>query len=368
MKRVGLVVLGFSLACIGGSGEGTPSTGEPTAEEELEANIAHYEQVERTLRAGRTEIAIGPTELVAVGPNVFWLDYHQQWDPTVYVTEPDSEPRALRLLSYDDLNYRVSDTLLVTAVPDFGTVAYEVIDLDGNALGTTELDAPGGGRRWWAYAADGDEVYVVDEDADTLLRFAPGGTPEVVTTFTELGVDLGVFMDFDVEDGEMIFIESGRIWTADLDAGTATWLENETQASAVDSNDTHIVYSSARGLRIVDRATLQTVALEDAVAHYALNSSFANAHLPSGGTFSLVGDVLVYLGGSGVFGYDLVTGAVEPLLLDPRYDGSLRVEYINPTATDQGVLYVKGLESESGSVGADGPIYRVEPDFLRPRP
>lgn len=365
MRRALLVVGLFSLACVGGKqGEedGPPSL---TADEQLQLDIEHYEQVEANLRANRSLFANdGPTELVAVGSNLFWLNYHQQWDPTLYVVEPGQEPRALRVLSYDDLNYRVSDELVVTAVPDFNTVDYQVMSLDGTDLGTTSFDAPGGGRRWWAFAADGEDVYVVDEDADELLRFAPGGQPEVVTTFTDLGVSLGLFMDFDVEDGELIFVESGRIWTADLDAGTATWLENETEATAVDTNDTHIVYKSAEGLQIVDRATLTTVALADAVSGYQLNGSFTNAHQPTGGTFSVVGDKLVYLASDGVFGYDLVTGAVEPLLLDPRYDGTLRVEYINPTATEDGLLYVKGLESESGSVGADGPIYVVDPDFL----
>jgi len=37
------------------------------------------------------------------------------------------------------------------------------------------------------------------------------------------------------------------------------------------------------------------------------------------------------------------------------------IVYKHPTALESGPLFVKDLESKSGSIGADGPTFTVEP-------
>ena len=65
---------------------------------------------------------------------------------------------------------------------------------------------------------------------------------------------------------------------------------------------------------------------------------------------------------------------ITPVLLEPRPDAPgqdpssqpLRIEYRYPQVTTDGTLYVTGLTSASGSVGADGPIYSVDLKPLLP--
>ena len=56
------------------------------------------------------------------------------------------------------------------------------------------------------------------------------------------------------------------------------------------------------------------------------------------------------------------SGRVVPILIEPRPEVSdgRRIEYRYPTVLDNGLLFVTGLTSESGAVGADGPVYRVD--------
>ena len=48
----------------------------------------------------------------------------------------------------------------------------------------------------------------------------------------------------------------------------------------------------------------------------------------------------------------------RPILLEP-HEAEVRIEYRYPTIVDSGALFVVGLTSTSGSVGADGPVYQV---------
>ena len=46
--------------------------------------------------------------------------------------------------------------------------------------------------------------------------------------------------------------------------------------------------------------------------------------------------------------------------LEVLVGGEVRIDYRYPVALDSGKLYVTGLESTSGAVGAEGPIYQVD--------
>lgn len=343
---------------------------EPTSTEQ-QLDLEAYDALVADLDERREEfLGEGASGLVADGPNLFWLSYGLDWDPTVHALEPGGAPTAITELSGGDLNWRVSEDLLVTAVPRFGEVEYRAFDLRGEPVGTTTVSSPSRGVSWWAYAPDGPQVWMVDEEADAVTRFAPGEPPELVTTFADLGVDVGEFWDFDIDGDEMLFVESGRLWLADLGAGTASSLGNDTEVDRAATFDGGVVYGSAAGLFAVDPSTGETLDLTAAIEAnpYELSPTNSRAHLPStDGQFSLVGTVVVYVGQtSGVYAYDVVADEVEPILLPPR-SADLRVDYRNPVVTDDGVLYVTGLTSTSGAVGVDGPVYRVEHPFLTGR-
>ena len=84
-------------------------------------------------------------------------------------------------------------------------------------VAATSFPAPGSGVRWYAYAVDGADVYIVNTDtpgSTALLKWTPstGGMPTQITTLESAGATVGEFLDFDVSGNTMIFIESGRIW------------------------------------------------------------------------------------------------------------------------------------------------------------
>jgi hypothetical protein len=78
----------------------------------------------------------------------------------------------------------------------------------------------------------------------------------------------------------------------------------------------------------------------------------------SHGNFTRWRSWVVYTAAAGIYGYNLDTGAVAPVLLSP-IAGDLRVEYRYPVAIDEGSCFVVGLESTNGAVGADGPVWQV---------
>ena len=350
----------------GGATSGDPATPLTPAEQQA-ADLEEYDSLVLELEGQRTE-AFGDyaTSIQGYGPNLFYLDYGGQWDPDVYVVRPGADPMRITTLSYDDLNYRVSDDILVTAVPDGGLIDYRAFDLDSGApLGTTTIPSPTSSIAWWAYAADGTDVYLVDEDGGhALTTFVPGDTPQVLTTFAALGVEVAEFWDFDVLGDEMLFIESGRIWLADLALGTAEWLGNDEQASAAAwMDDGSVVYATSGGLFVhVDGSAKDLGALIEG-SGYELNSTFAAAHhLTSAEGWSTHGTTVVYMGSNGVFAYDLADASVRPLLLEPNVAG-YRVDYRDPVVVDEGTLYVTGLVSTSGAVGSSGPVFRVDGAF-----
>jgi hypothetical protein len=91
---------------------------------------------------------------------------------------------------------------------------------------------------------------------------------------------------------------------------------------------------------------------------YRLNESYDTAHRWSY-DIARYGRWIVYIGGTGVFAYHLDEQRVVPVLLQPL-DEDMRISYRYPVVLEDGTLYVTGLTSYSGSVGADGPVYRVD--------
>jgi hypothetical protein len=164
-----------------------------------------------------------------------------------------------------------------------------------------------------------------------------------------------------------MLIEQGRLWHIDLGAKTAHWLQNMTEiAGAVNFESDGAVFEDSTGLKFFEYSSgmLRDVSAELQASSYQLNATYKTAHLfyskTTGSNFTRFGPWVVYTANEGIFAYDLVGKRVTPVLIDVSTDTGHRVDYTYPASLDNGVLYVVGLTSEDGAVGADGPVYRTD--------
>lgn len=356
----------LALAC-SGCLLGGPPPGEGDGEN---PDLADYDQQAAAL-AARAELALGPEadELLATGERLYWLEYRGQWDPTLHSLRAGVRVDHQVPLDGDLVSYRASDKLIVTATPDGDVSRYVAWAADRPAAPLDEitLPAPGDEQRFWVYAVTGDQVYIAQTGAQTTIhRWRPGSEPVVEAVLEELGVEVGELWAIGALDRVLMVIESGRLWRIDLEARSGRWLPAETEVSGTVSTDGRwIVYATALGPQVYDPLAQEVFDLKEAIAasDFALNDTFAQVHHYAGDALAHAGGV-VYRGWSGVFHYGFATGQVTPLLLDPR-GGPVRVVHVDPQVTRDGSLFVTGLESESGAVGAEGPVWKVElPDGL----
>ncbi len=90
---------------------------------------------------------------------------------------------------------------------------------------------------------------------------------------------------------------------------------------------------------------------------FQINATFASA-AKYYQDFARWGNYVLYVGNSGLFAYDMVHDTITPILLSPDSD-TLRVDYRYPVVLANGTAFVTGLTSTDGSVGADGPTYKL---------
>jgi hypothetical protein len=354
------------VAAASASGCFAPSTtGDDDGGDDQAADLAEYDALQRELDGRRTELegdqAMDP---FADGGRVFWLEF-PAFDPVLHGYHTATGERTTYAFSIgtgDRYDYRTSATAIATPAREGDIVRYSIyaVDAPGELIDQLEMPAPTDGQRWWAYALVGDVLYVMTTGtATTLYRYAPGGSPSVVTTLESAGCTVGELWDFTVKGQRAIVIESGRIWSVDLAANQATWLGNETEARAAIAEADGVVILTASGPMFYryDSAALVDVGAAIAASDYQLNPTFAAAH-------HYLQDIaryrswFVYIAQSGVFAYDLYRGEIRPLLLSPRT--GTRIDYRYPGATADGSVFVTGLTSEDGAVGAEGPLYRVD--------
>jgi len=338
-------------------------------------DLREYTDLARRLDEHRTEfLGEKADEIRGVGPRLYWLDF-TSFDPTLHsesIATGERVDYGFSIGAGDAYEFEASPELVATAEREGEQVVFRAYAAGAAAslLGELSVDAPTDEQRWWAYAVDAGTVYWVTTGSTTVLhRWVPGQSPEEVLALEDTGAEIGIFEAFGVEGTRMMFQESGRAWQLDLTAKQSVWLGAETEVSGrvsfdadgafVPTADTPFYYDFASG-------TLRDIATEIAASPFLINESFATAHhYESDGT--LVGRSVYYVGASGVFAYQLDSRDVRPLLLEPLADSSqpawagdhLRIEYRYPTLVDSGDLFVVGLTSTSGSVGADGPVYRV---------
>jgi len=329
------------------------------------ADLAEYDALQQALDGARTELA-GDTamEPATDGTRVFWLEFPGA-DPVLHGFDTATGAAMTYGFSIgpgDQYNYRTSSTAIATAVRDGDDVRYSIYRATApdQLIDQLVIPAPTDGQRWWAYALAGDLLYVMTTGAETtLVRYPPGGPPAPVTTLESAGCAVGELWDFAIKGTRAIVIESGRIWSVDLPANAATWLGNASEATAAIAEADAVVIRTATGplLYRYATATLTDLGAEIAASPYRLNPTFAAAHhyLQDIARYR---DWFVYVAQAGVFAYNLDDGELRPVLLSPR-DG-VRIDYRYPGATTDGSLFVTGLTSTDGAVGADGPLYRVD--------
>lgn len=352
----------------------TDDTGSSTPYGGVTGDPSDYDALVNHLDQGRTEFGgeeIG--EMYPAGNTIWWLEY-RDWDPTLHSldTETDKDVDYAVPLRFDTLNVRVDEGTVGYAEPTGGNIVYHLYDAGrpNDEITTVTVTGPSDGQRWYAYAVDGTDLYVVvtpspGDPGTKLFRASKGGQLELVTTLESAGCDVGEFWDFGVDGDTMVFIESGRIWTLDLAANEARWLGNEMQVQGtVEFTDDGVLFTAWDGSLDVpwffdyQSGELTNVAEQIAAVDFRVPGTSDTAHWYDG-DITRWGNWYVYGGGVGIFAFDPDADRIEPIVLEPNR-ADLRIVYRYPVVTDNGRMFVTGLESTSGSVGADGPIWEVD--------
>ncbi|HEY4119272.1 MAG TPA: hypothetical protein VGM56_15505 [Byssovorax sp.] len=377
MRSVALTLALCALAaplsgCLFQHGDGGGSSGGATAEQD----VAQYDQLQHELEATRSPfLSPGAAALTSAGTRLFWLDFATA---APHVHSFDSSTNAsvdygFSIGGVDVYNMRPSEDLVVTVDTSTSQLVYKAYDVTQpeKLLGSFSLPAPAIDVKWWAYAPDHGTVYVVVTGAKTELeRWQVGDeAPTNLFAFEDVGIQVGDFEDFGVQGNTLVLIESGRMWSVDLAARHATFLQNKEEADAAWLGGDGVLYEAANGPFFFDFSNDSLIdvgkSIED--SGFRLNTTFADAHLYDVAGSSHDGTSLArwnrhvgYMAESGLFTIDLDTNAVKPLLLDALDDS---IVYTSPVFLDDGTVFVKGLQSNEGDIGVDGPVYRLNVDL-----
>ena len=353
------------IGCGGGGGSGTQTQ---------EEDIAEFESLRAELEAKREVFQKGPAQdFQAAGNILFWTEaaagnpvlhsFDQASGATTNYTFPPylvapSSPNPI-----DNLNFIGSTSIIVTMNVLDGAQVYSVGQPE-NKLGKWTLPAPPYGQKWWSYGVNGGDVYaaILEGEKLHLKKWTTAGAETDVAVFDDLIAPntLGEFHNFAVSGTTLIFDEGSRIWIAELGDAKAKWVQNDNEAGSADFEKGGAVYSQSADFWQYDAATDSRVNLSDKIRgnEYQMNETFKEAHYPvANTTWCKSGSKIIYEANYGIFSYDIATDTVKPLVLDAR-DNSIVYKY--PTALENGTLFVKGLESQSGATGADGPTFIVK--------
>jgi len=367
-RRGLLCVFAFSLLACGASS----GRDEQTQEED----IAQYENLRVELEGTRDVfVNTAAQDFYVAGNTLYWVEVGNS-NPMLRSFDDVSKTRTDYTFKVyltgvgtpnpvDTINYRASSSMVASMNVLDGANVYAT-GAPEQLLGKLQLPAPPFGQRWWAYAVNGNELFVVVNDPNdgkyNLQKWAPGqASPTTILALDDLIAPnmIGEFLDFAVDGTTLIFAESGRIWMADLTACKAKWQPNDKKNGSANFYSGGVVYTQGSEFFRYDLATDSRENLTEKMkAGYSMNKTFAQVHYPSDGTsWCKYKNKIVYHGSYGIFAYDTNSEDVVPVLLDAR-DNS--VVYRRPNAVDTGTLFVKGLLSKSGAIGADGPTYVID--------
>jgi hypothetical protein len=345
--------------------------------QKLLAEVAEYDSLKAELEEKRSVFLKGEaSHFSSAGNTLFWVE-GEVGDPILHSYDSGSKQTTnygfkVHLSGpsspspFAGLNYSASTTMIATMNELDGANTYAV-GSENSPLGKLKLPAPPYGQKWWAYRVDGDNLYVMlQEEADGkfhLKRWSPGDAAltEVLVLDDLIAPNvMGPFYDFAVSGSTLIWDEGSRIWIAELTDTKAKWAKNERQVDSADFEKGSVVYSEAHELWRYDVASDSRENLTEKIREsYEMNTTFAEAHYPrQHSTWVKREGVLFYEANSGIFAYDIDENKTQPMLLDGR-DNSVIYKY--PSALVNGTIFVKGLESTHGSVGADGPTFMFVP-------
>jgi hypothetical protein len=322
------------------------------------------------LDAHRTEFLPRRTgEQFAVGNRLFWLE-SSTFIPTLHSVEATSGARVNYGFSVgiDGSNYafKASEQLVATVTKSGDQLTYHAYSATAanQLLGEFQVAGPLDEQRWWAFCVEGDRLYFADNlGGGHVFAWRPGdAAPREVLALAAAGINLGILLEFGVEAGQLVLLESGRLWAIDLASGRGRWLGNHKEADEVSFDASGILFRTEDGLFFEDAKSLGTLrnVTQELLSTPSPVPEREWGHRDDGEVALLRRGQLIYIGWSGVFVDDLATGAVRAVLLEPSFaDTGERVDYRDPQVTDDGSLFVTGLVSTSGSLGADGPIFRV---------
>lgn len=326
---------------------------------------SQYDDRANELEAFRTEFLPGSDQVQFISGaegKLFWVSLEKPLDDRVmHSYDPSTDTRidytnmqlhdSLQSDSNFDQHYFMSNTLFVKC--SFGTsTAYDATVPDRLIAQTSMGDD--------SCAVDGGTVYFVV--AGEIRSWVPGnGEPVTRMVLAEQGVGDGSIGGFAVLGDDLLLSEGPRLWLIDLQAGTATWLENEDSPQGTVVFDARgVVYDSSPGLQYVLFADHSVVNLEAAIddGGYQLNLKHEEVHKPQDGAeYVLHGAHLVYRSTRGIFAYGLESKKVVDLLLDRGESFDAKPVYRSPVVTSDGTLFVM---DDSSLGGGDRPVYRVD--------
>jgi hypothetical protein len=362
-----LTATGVLAGCVqqgtsAGTGDTSSSGGDTT-----EQDIAQLEDLRKELEGSRVKVdALGTqaADMHPVGNRIFFTEY-PGLAPTLHSYDAETNTRVNYTFAIgadnNYMNFRPSEDIVVTVDAFDSPLVYRAYaqNAPDQLVGQFEMETPGSGIRWWAYAPDHSDVYVVRTgDVTELLKWTVGDAePHQVLVFEDLGYQLGEFWDFGVGYGKLIFIEAGRIWSLDLATQKLTWLRNETEATAANWDTQGVLFQTAEGPFYYSYAKDELIDVKAAIAasDYRLNATYEAAHTYYEGMTKYQLNA-GYIGQMGLFTYDLERRTVRPILINSERE-EVTVEYKNPIFLDNGAVFVQGFE------GFDGPIYRVDFPF-----
>jgi hypothetical protein len=377
--RLALSVVALTLSfattgCFfGGPTTGPESSGTGSPGTTTDQDVAQYDALQAQLEKNRSQfLTPGASDLNGFGTHLYWLDF-LSGNPSLQSFESVSGKTVNYTFSIGDTNtynYRTSNAIIVSAENTGSNVVFHTfaIDQPNMSLGDLMADPPSSGVEWWAYSPDGGDLYYVETQSKTaLMKWTPGAaSPTMLFNLEDLGVKVGEFQDFIVASGLMVFIESGRVWSLDLNTKVPVPLGNMTESQGADVLSGGVLMSTATGPFFYNAQTkmLRDIAGAIAASSYKLNGTFAQAHLYDAGAmssgslnFASYQHIIGYIANSGLFTFDMDTNAVAPLLLDARDNSTV---YAYPVFLDDGSVFVQGLSSSDGAIGADGPVYRLK--------
>lgn len=383
----------FAMLCaltpLSGCGEDEPPPLSPSEQAELEqaAAIDAYNERAAELEQNRSVLLDAKKlnivgSVFAVGKQIFWLESEGAWE-SLHSMDTSTGKKTdytfpITLDGYE-APLAFSDEHIVSLSLDDSKITYHIHAVGEPALevGTISMDKPPNAK-WWTFGVDAGQVYIIKDtpatgpDSPSRTEILAWSTTDqvqrLVTTTEELGLTPGIVQHMDVDDDQLLLLESGRLWHIDLETLQATWMQSGKELGSAYYDRRGVLYSDAAStLRYHDLETdeLRDITEEIDQTGWVLDAKHFNmTRFYTGNGFTLLGDLVVYISTTNaVMSYNMKTSEVRPLLLSPRSygpeDDPLTFTYAEPIAMEDGTLLVHAYTSFGKRTPAERWVYKV---------